>query len=92
MLIAQPIGSFKDQCLGFEKFYEQFLPVLERTSLLKVGNSHCSTNNSNVMEQRVKKFVNNCLNINIYSYLETCGGQTYDLYLNVVHFLKTSLN
>jgi hypothetical protein len=33
------------------------------------------------------KNVNNCLNTNIYSYLETCGGQSFNLYLNVVHFL-----
>jgi len=38
------------------------------------------------------KIVNNCLNTNIYSYLETSGGQSYNLYLNVVHFFNTSLN
>ncbi len=27
------------------------------------------------MEQRTLKIVNNCLNTNIYSYLETYGGQ-----------------
>jgi len=32
------------------------------------------------------KNVNNCLNTKIYSYLETSGGQSYNLYLNVVHF------
>jgi len=35
------------------------------------------------------KNVNNCLKTNIYSYLETSGGQTYNPYLNVVHFLNT---
>ncbi len=35
------------------------------------------------------KNVNNCLNTNIYSYLETSGGQSYNPYLNVVHFLYT---
>ncbi len=44
------------------------------------------------MEQRTFKNVNNCLNTNIYSYLETSGGQSYNLYLNVVHFFNTSLN
>jgi len=44
------------------------------------------------MEQRALKIVNNCLNTNFYSYLETSGGQSYDLYLNVVHFMNTSLN
>jgi hypothetical protein len=38
------------------------------------------------------KNVNNGLNTNIYSYLEISGGQTYNLYLNVVHFFNTSLN
>jgi hypothetical protein len=36
--------------------------------------------------------VNNCLNTNIYSYLETTGGQSSILYLNVVHFFNTSVN
>jgi len=38
------------------------------------------------MEQRTFKIVNNCLNTNIYSYLETSGGKSYNLYLKVVHF------
>jgi hypothetical protein len=36
------------------------------------------------MEQRTLKNVCNCLNTNIYSYLETSGGKSYNLYLNVV--------
>jgi len=44
-----------------------------------------------IMEQRALKIVNNCLNTNIYSYLETSGGQSYNLYLNVVHFLTPVL-
>ncbi len=32
------------------------------------------------------KIVNNCLNNKIYSYLEISGGQSSNLYLNVVHF------
>jgi hypothetical protein len=42
-----------------------------------------------VMEQRTLKNVNNCLNTNIYSYLETSGGQSSNPYLNVVNFLNT---
>jgi hypothetical protein len=38
------------------------------------------------------KIVNSCLNTNIYSYLETSGGQSSNLYLNVVHFFTTSNN
>ncbi len=41
------------------------------------------------MEQHTLKNVNNCLNTNIYSYLETSGGQSSNPYLNVVHFLNT---
>jgi len=43
------------------------------------------------MEQHTLKIVNNCLNTNIYSYIETSGGQNYNLYLNVVHFLTPIL-
>jgi hypothetical protein len=34
----------------------------------------------------------NCLNTNIYSYLETSGGQSSILYLNIVNFFNTSVN
>jgi hypothetical protein len=44
------------------------------------------------MEQYVLKNVNNCLNTNISSYLETSGGQGFSLYLNVVHLFNTSVN
>jgi hypothetical protein len=44
------------------------------------------------MEQRALKNVNNCLNTNIYSYLDTSGDQSSNLYLNVVPFLNTSVN
>jgi hypothetical protein len=37
------------------------------------------------------KNVNDCLNTNICSYLETSGGQSSNLYLNVVHFFSTPL-
>jgi len=45
-----------------------------------------------IMEQRTLKNVNNYLNTNIYSYLETSGGQSSDLYLNVVYLWNTSAN
>ncbi len=38
------------------------------------------------------KIVNNYLNYNICSFLETSGGQSCNLYLNVVHFFNTSVN
>ncbi len=43
------------------------------------------------MEQHALKNVN-CFNANIYSYLDTSGGQSSDLYLNVAHILNTSVN
>jgi hypothetical protein len=45
-----------------------------------------------LMEQRFSKNVNNLLNTNIYSYLETSGGQSFNLYLNDDHFFNTSVN
>jgi hypothetical protein len=38
------------------------------------------------MEKRTFKKVNSCWNTKINFYLETSGGQNYNLYLNVVHF------
>jgi hypothetical protein len=38
------------------------------------------------------KTVYNCLITSVYSYLETSGGTSYNLYLNVVHFINTSVN
>ena len=44
------------------------------------------------MEQRALKNVNNCLYTNIYSYLETSGGISYNPYLNDVYFFNTRVN
>ncbi len=44
------------------------------------------------MEQRTFKNVNIYLSANIFSYLETSGGQTSNLYINVVHFFSSSVN
>jgi hypothetical protein len=41
------------------------------------------------MEQHTLKNVSNGLNTNINSYLETYGGQSSNLYLNVVCFFNT---
>ncbi len=38
------------------------------------------------------KNVNNCLNTNIYSYLETSGSKVFNLHLNFVHSFNTSVN
>jgi hypothetical protein len=44
------------------------------------------------VEQRTLRNVNNYLNTDIYSYLETSGGQSPNLYLKVVRFFNTSVN
>jgi len=44
------------------------------------------------MEQSTLKNVNKCLNTNIYSYSERFGGQSSDLYLDVVHFFNANVN
>ncbi len=44
-----------------------------------------------IMEQHALKIVNNRLNTNIYSYLETSGFQSSNPYLIVVHFLTPEL-
>ncbi len=44
------------------------------------------------MEQQALKNVNNYLNANIYSCLETSGGQSSNLYSHVVHFFNKSVN
>jgi hypothetical protein len=44
------------------------------------------------MEQRTLKNVHNCLNTNIYTYLETSDGKSKNLYLKIVHFFNTSVN
>ena len=44
------------------------------------------------MEQDALKNVSNYLNTYIYSYLEALGGQSSNLYLNIVQFFNTSVN
>jgi hypothetical protein len=44
------------------------------------------------MKQHALKIVYSCFNTNIYSYLETLGGQSSNLYLNVVHFFNTCVD
>jgi hypothetical protein len=44
------------------------------------------------LEQSNLENINKCFNINIYSYLETSGGKSCILYLNVVHFFNAIVN
>jgi hypothetical protein len=43
------------------------------------------------MEQHALKNINKCLNTNIYSYIETSGGQSSNPYLNAVDLLTPEL-
>jgi hypothetical protein len=44
------------------------------------------------MAKHTLKNINNNFNTNIYSYLETFGGQSSNLYVNVVHIFNTGVN
>jgi hypothetical protein len=44
------------------------------------------------MEEHTLENVNIYLITNIYSYLESSGGQSYHIYLDVVQFFNTSVN
>ncbi len=45
-----------------------------------------------LMEQHALENVDNYLNTKIYSYLETYGHQSSNIYLNIVHFFNTSVH
>ncbi len=57
-----------------------------------LNNDSCLCTSLTAMEEHTLKIVNNCLNMNIYSYLETSDGQSSNLYSNVVHVFNTSVN
>ncbi len=59
----------------FENFDHQ-MPLSKRKCWYSNNGTNALTN------------VNNCLNTNIYSYIETSGGQSSNPYLNVVHFFQ----
>jgi hypothetical protein len=44
------------------------------------------------IEQQALKIVNNGLNTNIFTYLETSGSQSSNLHLNVVQIFNNSVN
>ena len=61
---------------------------------LKIWQKSVSLCNANIIfratEERNLKNVKNCLNTNIYSYLETSCGQSSNLYLNMAHFVSVN--
>ncbi len=75
-IVLQSFGSSY-----FIYFYRSF------TKIIKMYDNY----GNDVMEQHALKDANNCLNTNIYSFLETYGGQSFNVYLNVVHFFNISV-
>jgi hypothetical protein len=66
--------------------------ALENTASSVVVTVADRTSDVGQMEERVVKNFNNCLNTDIYSYIETPRGQSYNLYLIAVQFFNTSVN
>jgi hypothetical protein len=60
--------------------------VAQMSQRIKYKYYNISTKKSIFLELRYM------LKTDIYSYLETFGDQSYNLFLDVVHFFKTSLN
>ncbi len=76
-------GHSRNECPG--KFCKSFF----------VGNLLCR--NNMILIVKFKSYngtahFKKCLNTNIYSYLETSGGQSSISFVNVVHFFNTSVN
>jgi len=69
---------YSNNCLHFLKRAVPFINVYDKVPY--------------VMEQHALKNVNNCLNSNIYSHLETSVGQSSNPYLNVAHFFNIGVN
>jgi hypothetical protein len=79
-------ASFKSK----DTFVSPFLKI--RKKVLKNGTS---LRGAKIVEANGTvrfKNVNNCLNTNIYSYLETSGGKSSNPYLNVVNFFNTRVD
>jgi hypothetical protein len=57
---------------------------MPKGTLTEVESSVQLTSNI-VMEQHTLKTANNSLNTNIYTYLETSGGQSFNVYLKIVN-------
>ncbi len=76
------VKSFTVKGTNFTQTIERFDKLVDRAI------KEYSRDNS-LMEQHALKKVNNCLNTNIYSYLETSGRQSSNPYLNIVHCLNT---
>jgi hypothetical protein len=76
--------------LAANKHNRETLLMLEK--LYNIANKTSKMINHYAMEQATSKNLNNCWNTNISFYIKTSGGQSYNLYLNVVHFFHTCVN
>jgi hypothetical protein len=88
-LFAEP-NYAKDFSQSFFHSHGRLLVMLSNISLGWKGKH--SYYDTATMEQCTLKNVNNYLNTNIYSFLETSGGQSFNLCLNVVHFFNARVN
>ncbi len=66
-------------CSG--RYYKHITIVNDGSNILSDWHHNLDYHSRSIMEQHILKTVNNCLNTNIYSYLETSG-----------HFFNTSLD
>ncbi len=66
---------------SFKQLIKEYLKYIFQDKLKSQWNNALSIKN-----------VNNCSNTNIYSYIEASSGQSYNLYLNNVHFFNTGVN
>jgi hypothetical protein len=77
---------------GFNRFLKLKLITICNFILCCNKLTHFKLTNILVNGTASFKNVNNCLNNNIYSYLERSGGKSSNLYLNVVHCFNTSVD
>jgi hypothetical protein len=74
------------------KKHKQFNVVMLCADMFSVMLSVIMPSVVKPVEQQALNIVNNCLNTNIYSYLETSAGQSSNPYFNVIHFFNTRVN
>jgi hypothetical protein len=88
--MLQHIETGKTIAFSKARFYLDSFVWVVLSSSETLGKMTLSIKTLSLMKQHALKNVNNCLNTTIYAYLETSGGQSYNLYLNAVHFFNTS--
>ncbi len=88
--LMQQLTRLKEYPLSIRKSSKVHYPLHHLRPAINVFKLFCSI--IVMLEQRTLKNINNCLNTNIYSYVETSGGQSSNLYLNAVRFFNTRAN